>query len=100
MAIEKRLEFSTKDYALSYQSLRESYDILLESWTNLKNESQATETMARGERSKWQQGGSDLYFVNLREEDVADVEIKKWSTIVELAQTDIDLRLLEVSLVP
>lgn len=99
-AIEKRLEFSTKDYVFSYESLRDSYAVLLESWKNLKDESKATDTMARGERAKWQQGGSDLYFVNLREEDVAEVEIKKWSTIVELAQTDIDLRLLEVSLVP
>lgn len=99
-ALEKRLEFSSREYALSYESLRESYGVLLESWTNLRSESEATDTMARGERAKWQQGGSDLYFVNLREEDVAEVEIKKWSTIVELAQTDIDLRLLEVALVP
>lgn len=99
-AIEKRLEFSTKDYSLSYESLRDAYDILLLSWTNLKSEAKATDIMAAGERSKWRQGGSDLYFVNLREEDVADVEIKKWSTIVELAQADIDMRLLEVSLVP
>jgi outer membrane protein, heavy metal efflux system len=99
-ALEKRLEFGSQDYSFSYEALKDSYKILLQSWTNLKSEAKSTDTMARGERAKWRQGGSDLYFVNLREEDVADVEIKKWSTIVELAQTDLDLRLLEVNLVP
>lgn len=99
-AIERRLSFGTSEYSLSYSALLDSYKILDKSWENLVAESEATERMARGERAKWQQGGSDLYFVNLREEDVADVEIKKWSTIVDLAQTDIDLRLLEVALVP
>ena len=49
--------------------------------------------MADAEKSRWTSGASDLFVVNLREQDVADVEIRRWTALYDYHQYNLDARL-------
>lgn len=54
--------------------------------------------MAEAEKSRWMQGASDLFIVNLREQDVADVDIRRWSALYDYHQYLLDAKLFSASL--
>ncbi len=87
-----------KDYLI--QSLIQQYNYSLDAeklsqtrWEVVSNEYQKTRQLSLAEKTRWEQGASDLYIVNLREQDTADSEIKKWSVWYEYHQFHIDSRL-------
>lgn len=87
-----------KDYLV--QNLKQQYDYSFEAtkrsqsrWEIVSSEYQKTLRLSQAEKIKWEQGASDLYIVNLREQDTADAEIKKWNVWYEYHQFHIDSRL-------
>lgn len=62
-------------------------------WEVTSREYENTKVMADAEKRRWDQGQSDFFIVNLREEDVADVEIRRWTTLYEYQQFLLDARL-------
>ena len=46
--------------------------------------------MSEAEKNRWTQGASDLFIVNLREQDVADVEMRRWTALYDYHQYHLD----------
>jgi hypothetical protein len=49
--------------------------------------------MAEAEKKKWVQGAADLFIVNLREQDTADADVRRWTTLYEYFQLSLDAQL-------
>lgn len=62
-------------------------------WEITTKEFEGTKKMADAEKNRWSQGASDLFVINLREQDVADVEIRRWTALYEYHQYHLDARL-------
>ncbi len=97
-AVEKRKAFVEAEITQSYEFTLRSVKLLSERLEILKNEEERTITMASAERNKWREGQSDLFTVNLREQDLADVEIRKWTTWYEFHQSILDAKLYNASI--
>jgi cobalt-zinc-cadmium efflux system outer membrane protein len=63
-------------------------------WEITNKEFEGAKKMAEAEKSRWTQGASDLFTVNLREQDMADVEIRRWTALYEYHQYHLDARLV------
>jgi cobalt-zinc-cadmium efflux system outer membrane protein len=59
-------------------------------WKVINEEYDGTQKMASAEKQRWLQGDSDLFVVNLREQDVADVDIRRWTTLYDYHQYHLD----------
>lgn len=56
-------------------------------------EFEGAKKMADAEKRRWGQGASDLFIVNLREQDVADVDINRWTALYDYHQYYLDAML-------
>jgi outer membrane protein, heavy metal efflux system len=63
-------------------------------------EYERTLKLATAEKSRFFQGSSDLFVVNLREQDLADVEIRRWASLYDYHQYMLDYRLFSGSFYP
>lgn len=98
-AIEKQKDFVEQElkqyYDFSVLSMQQSlarYEIVTREFEN-------TKVMAEAEKKRWLQGESDLFIFNLREQDVAEADIKRWSTLLDSQQYYIDAKLFSGTLV-
>jgi hypothetical protein len=98
-SIERQKDFIIQEidrnYDFSVFSMRESllrYEIVTREFEN-------TVIMAEAEKKKWLQGDSDLFIFNLREQDTAEADIKKWSTLLDSQQYYIDALLFAGKLI-
>jgi outer membrane protein TolC len=66
-------------------------------WNVTNSEFEKSKKMADAEKIKFNQGGTDLFIVNLREQDVADVDIRRWTALYEYHQYILDARLFSAS---
>ncbi len=62
-------------------------------WEVTSREFEGARKMADAEKNRWSQGASDLFVVNLREQDVADVDIRRWTALYDYHQYHLDARL-------
>lgn len=62
-------------------------------WKVTTNEYDGAKKMADAEKKRWAQGASDLFIINLREQDVADVDIRRWTALYDYHQYHLDARL-------
>lgn len=62
-------------------------------WEITTKEYEGTRKMSEAEKTRWSQGASDLFVVNLREQDVADVDIRRWTALYDYHQYHLDARL-------
>lgn len=85
--LEQKLNFSISAGTLSRDR-----------WETLEKEFADTNKVVDGERKKWLQGASDLFQVNIREQDLADVEKRRWSALYEYHQHNLDARLFSATL--
>lgn len=69
---------------------QEAQIIAEKNWKTLSSEVEGSTKMALAEKSRWVQGAADLFTVNLREQDVADADIRRWSALYEHHQSRID----------
>jgi outer membrane protein TolC len=93
LAIEKNRQFL--DIELSQQLslfIKASSDSKMR-WEITTKEFEGSRKMAEAEKKRWSQGASDLFLVNLREQDVADVDIRRWTALYDYHQYHLDARL-------
>ena len=62
-------------------------------WEVTSKEFDGANKMAVAEKSRWAQGASDLFLVNMREQDVADVDTRRWTALYDYHQYHLDARL-------
>jgi hypothetical protein len=54
--------------------------------------------MANAEKKRWLQGAADLFIVNLREQDTADADVRRWTTLYDYFQSILDAKLYSATL--
>ncbi len=59
-------------------------------WKITTKEFEGAKKMSEAEKNRWTQGASDLFVVNLREQDVADVEMRRWTALYDYHQYHLD----------
>lgn len=89
--LEQELEQQVAFFSGASASSRERWDVTSREFEN-------TQKLADAEKTKWAQGASDLFIVNLREQDVADVEIRRWSSLYDYHQYILDSKLFSGTL--
>ena len=94
MALEKQRDYVLSEISRTFSYSLKALELTMGRWETVSKETEATMIMASAEKSRWSQGSSDLFVVNLREEDVADVEVKKWTVLNDFQQLLIDAKLL------
>lgn len=92
-ALEKRRTYTERELKLNFDNAIAIIDINFRRFETTSSEVEKTRTMAAAERTRFEMGSSDLFVVNLRELDVADAEIRKWTTWYEFHQATLDARL-------
>ena len=97
-AIEKQKYFLEQELAQQFNFFKQASNQSKERWEITSREYESTRKMAEAEKSKWSQGASDLFIVNLREQDVADVDIRRWSALYDYHQYLIDAKLFSGTL--
>lgn len=93
MAIDKNKQFLESELTQQLNFfIKASSDSKLR-WEITSKEFEETRKIADAEKSRWLQGASDLFVVNLREQDVADVDIRRWTALYDYHQYHLDARL-------
>lgn len=97
-ALLKQREYTSNELARSYDYSLRAITLGKQRLSNVSEEVDNSLKMAQAEKLRWNQGSSDLFIVNLREQDVADAEIRKWSTYTDIKQAIIDAKLFSGSI--
>lgn len=92
-ALAKQVSYLEAELTRFSQFSLEASQKSFERWEVTSREYKNTLRMAEAEKSRWLQGSSDLFVVNLREQDVADVEIRRWTSLYEYHQFILDQKL-------
>lgn len=92
-AILKQKEFVQNQINRGLEFSLQALKISTTRWETVSQEAEATHAMATAERRRWEQGSSDIFFVNLREEDIGDAEARRWATYNEYQQLLLDTQL-------
>jgi outer membrane protein, heavy metal efflux system len=98
-AYKKQLEYLKQELSTQYNYTLKSLELSQQSWKILSKESVAARKMAETEQRKFRQGASDLFIVNIREQDFADTEVRKWKTYIDSIKYYLDLSLITGSVV-
>ncbi len=100
IAAEYKYKALSKEKEFLQQSLKQQLDFTFEAlklsktrWEVTNSEFQRTLVLSKAERTRWNQGDSDLYIVNLREQDAAEADIKRWGVWFEYHQLILDAQL-------
>lgn len=86
-------DYTKREIDRTYDYNFNAIQLCINRWGIISEEVKNATALATAEKNKWEQGASDLYIVNLREEDVADASINKWSVLYEYQQFVIDAKL-------
>lgn len=97
-ALDKRIEYTLKELHANYNNALTVVGINLRRFTTTSDEAEKTMTMARAEQTRFRMGGSQLFTVLLRELDVADAEIRKWTSWYDFHQAVLDAKLFRGSI--
>lgn len=96
--LEKRIEYTVREFERNYDAARSTIELSLRRFQTTTLEAEKTRKMAEAEQMRFRMGGSELFTVLLRELDVADVEIRKWTAWYDFHQAVLDAKLLNGSL--
>lgn len=97
-ALDKNLQYVNNELTRTYDYIVRAIELGHKRLENVSNEVLNTTKMASVEKTRWIQGSSDLFVVNLREEDVGDAEVRKWTTFYGIKQNMIDYQLLNATI--
>ena len=92
-AFERQRTFTRQELNRFYEITLQSIDIGIQRWEVTNREYETTLVMAEVEKKKWVQGAADLFIVNLREQDTADADVRRWTTLYEYFQLSLDAQL-------
>lgn len=92
-ALSKQNEYTINELSRSYDYSLRAITLGKQRLSNVSEEVKNSLKMAQAEKVRWNQGSSDLFIVNLREQDVADAEIRKWTAYTDIKQAIIDAKL-------
>lgn len=97
-ALERRLDYTLRELKANYDNSLTVIGINLRRFKTTSDEAEKSKTMAEAERVRFRMGDSELFTVILRELDVADAEIRKWSSWYDFHQAELDAKLFRGSI--
>lgn len=97
-ALQKERDFMFQELSRLFRFSEDAVQVSKSRWEITNSEYEKTIELAKAERTRWTQGASDLYIVNLREQDTAEADIKRWSAWFEYHQYHLDARLFSGTL--
>jgi len=92
-AIEKNKMYVESKFIQEFNFFTDAYLESRKRFEISSKEYEHTLKMANAEKSRWSQGASDLFIVNIREQDLADVEIRRWTALYDYHQYYLDAQL-------
>ncbi len=92
-ALERQRIYAEQELRRLFNFSLEAIDLSKKRWEFTSGEFEKTTNLAKAERTRWNQGASDLYIVNLREQDTAEADIKRWKIWLKYHQYLLDARL-------
>ena len=98
LAVEKELLYMRQELEQQAKFSELASENAISRFQTTNSEYENTASVAKGELRKWELGASDLFVVNLREQDQADVDIRRWSAMYDYHQAKLDLGLFTASL--
>ncbi len=98
LATELELTYLKQELTQLTSFCRDASKKSWERWKLTNSEYENSAKIAQGERRKLIQGGSDLFVVNLREQDQADVDMRRWEALYAYHQFNLDAGLYSASL--
>lgn len=93
LALEKNKQFLESQLLQQVSFLTKASLDSKSRWEIINQEFDGAKKMADAEKRRWDQGASDLFIVNLREQDVADVDINRWTALYDYHQYHLDAML-------
>jgi outer membrane protein TolC len=96
-ALKKQRDFLSQELQRQIHFFISASSQSKERWVISDREFVNTNKMADAEKKRWLQGASDLFIVNLREQDVADADIRRWSALYDYHQYVLDAKLFSAS---
>jgi hypothetical protein len=97
-AIEKRQQYLELELSQQLRFFSKASADSKTRWEITNKEFEGSLKMADAEKKRWSQGASDLFIINLREQDVADVDIRRWTALYDYHQYHLDARLFSGSI--
>lgn len=98
-ALEKEITFLKEQLEQQFDFSFRAGLLAKERWEVASQEYKTSIQLVEGEKTKWLQGSSNLFTVNLREQDLAEVNIRLWSSLYEFHQYRLDSGLFTASLI-
>jgi len=93
LSLQKKLDYYTNEINQLFNFSVSASRANLERFNVIKREFENSKLMAEAEKKKWLSGESDMFIFNLREQDQAEVEIKKWTALIESKAYLLDAKL-------
>jgi len=87
--VRDKIKAESQTLTLEVNSFAEIFDVT-------KNEVELARTLAKAEMRKFQRGASDLILVNIREENLAEAQIKNLKSLLDYQLTSAEIRRLKV----
>jgi hypothetical protein len=97
-AVDRQRVFTLQELNRFYDISLQSIDIGIRRWEIINREFDNTLMMANAEKKRWLQGAADLFIVNLREQDTADADVRRWTTLYDYFQSILDAKLYSATL--
>lgn len=97
-AVDRQRVFTLQKLNRFYDISLQSIDIGIRRWEIINREFDNTLMMANAEKKRWLQGAADLFIVNLREQDTADADVRRWTTLYDYFQSILDAKLYSATL--
>ena len=98
LAVVKEKEWLDLQWNRQAKQFLNRLNVMVGLLENQKIEVDSTEKMAEAESIKLTQGQSDIFFVNIREEDLAEAQLKLVETLASLQMAQLELEALTLSL--
>lgn len=92
-AIEKESEYLAQELTRMFNFSVEAMHASRKRWDVISRELKNALTMGSAEVKRWNQGASDLFIVYLREQEVAETNIRRWTALYEYLQYSLDAKL-------
>ena len=92
-AIQKESEYLAQELTRMFNFSVEAMYASKKRWDVISSELKNALTMGSAEVKRWNQGASDLFIVYLREQEVAETNIRRWTALYEYLQYSLDAKL-------
>lgn len=92
-ALDKQREYLTQELNRMFDFSVSAVQQSKKRWEIVSNEYKNAMKMWKAEQTRFRQGASDLFVVYLREQDVAETRIRRWTALYEYLQYSLDAKL-------